>query len=77
MKRLLCVAMLVLGSMTTACTKQTPEERFLADLKAKAAQGDADGQYRLGCASYFGEGVAQDKAEGVRRLRLAAAQDYW
>ena len=44
MKRLLCVAMLVLGSMTTACTKQTPEERFLADLKAKAASGDAVAQ---------------------------------
>ena len=43
-------------------------------LKAKAEQGDASAQFRLGFMYNTGEGVPQDDAEAVKWYRLAAEQ---
>ena len=49
-------------------------EQALADLRARAEQGDADAQYTLALRYDYGEGVPQDYAEAARWYRLAAEQ---
>ena len=49
-------------------------EQALADLRARAEQGDADAQYTLALRYDYGEGVPQDYAEAVRWCRLAPGQ---
>ena len=46
----------------------------LAELRAKAEQGDAPAQTRLGLIYYIGEGVERDYAETVKWWRAAAAK---
>ena len=63
----------LVGSMPTHA--QTPDET-IAELRARAEQGDAVAQYNLGVIYATGEGVPQDDAEAVRWYRLAAEQGY-
>ena len=72
MKRLLCIVMLVLSSMATACEKQTPEQQ-LAKLKAKAAAGNATAQSNLGFMYANGESVPEDYVQAYKWYNLAAA----
>ena len=46
----------------------------VAELRARAEQGDAYAQFDLGVMYDTGRGVPQDAAEAVRWYRLAAAQ---
>jgi TPR repeat protein len=48
----------------------------VAELRARAEQGDADAQFSLGVRYANGRGVAEDEAEAVRWYRLAAEQGY-
>ena len=75
MKRLLGLLMLVLLSTTVPgyVGAQTSSPR-IAQLKKKAAAGDANAQTSLGLSYAYGEGVPEDKAEAVKWYRLAAAQ---
>ena len=41
-----------------------------------AEQGHAEAQYNLGIMLHTGDGIPQDKAQGVQWLRKAAAQGY-
>ena len=50
------------------------QQETVAEVRAKAEQGDADAQYNLGLRYGTGEGVPQNDAEAVRWLRLAADQ---
>ena len=75
MKRMLGVLMLVLVSMATgpsADAQRSPAE--IAQIKKKAAAGDAFAQYNLGVMYDDGERVPQNKTEAVKWYRLAAAQ---
>src|SRR4051794_15444942 len=58
--------------------QETPKETQLAGVyyRARAEHGDAEAQYRLGAAYYYGEGVAPDLAEAVRWTRGAADRGY-
>ena len=58
---------------TTPAQSQTPEEE-IADLRARAEQGDATAQLVLGLMYADGRGVLPDDAEAVRWYRLAAEQ---
>ena len=42
--------------------------------RARAERGDADAQYHLGWANYYGSGVPQDYAEAIRWFRKSAEQ---
>jgi len=46
------------------------------ELLPLAEQGDAAAQHKLGVMYYSGEGVPQDKAEGLKWYRKAAKQDH-
>ena len=46
----------------------------VAELRARAEQGDAEAQYNLGVMYATGAGVPQDNGEAVRWYRLAADQ---
>ena len=48
----------------------------VAELRARAEQGDAYAQFDLGVMYDTGRGVPQDAAEAVRWYRLAAAQGH-
>ena len=75
MKRLLGILMLVLLSTTAVgCVGTQASSPDIAQLKKKAAAGNADAQTSLGVAYALGEGVPEDKAEAVKWYRLAAAQ---
>src|SRR5437016_13655062 len=47
-----------------------------ADIVARAEQGDAEAQYRLGRVYQGGRGVAQDNAEAAKWYRRSAEQGY-
>jgi TPR repeat protein len=52
------------------------DRKLLADIRAKAEEGDAQSQYELGCAFSFGNfGVTKDEVEAVRWFRKAAEQN--
>jgi len=67
----LVAAVAVLVTLAVGSQAQTPE---LDALRARAEQGDADAQVRLGRSYASGTGVPQDDAEAVRWYRLAAEQ---
>lgn len=58
-----------------ATATPTPAQRFEALLK-KAAEGDAEAQYKLGMAYSKGENTVKDVVKGVEWLGKAAAQDH-
>ena len=62
----------VLGPPVQA--QDNPSTQELADLRARAEQGDADAQFSLGAMYGTGNGVPQDFAEALRWYRLAAEQ---
>ena len=41
-----------------------------------AEQGHADGQYKLGCAYYFGQGIEEDDFKAARWFRRAAMKGH-
>lgn len=54
--------------------KKIPSE--MADLVARAAAGDPDAQYAVGCKYYEGDGVRKDYAEALKWYRKAAVQGH-
>ena len=65
---LIAVAILIAAfSASFAERSETVDE-----LRARAEQGDADAQIKLGVRYYYGRGVPEDDAEAERWLRLAA-----
>ncbi len=51
-------------------------EGYLAELLAKVGQGDAEAQYELGNAYFFGDGVGQDHKKAVRWFSRSAGQGH-
>jgi TPR repeat protein len=52
------------------------EPADMAALHQASERGGAEAQYELGGAYYSSEGVAEDKAEAAKWLRLAAEQGH-
>jgi TPR repeat protein len=50
-----------------------PSESVQAQDRVRAGQGDAEAQYRLGAAYYYGNGVARDYVQAVRWFQKSAA----
>jgi TPR repeat protein len=66
--------------VVSACVSQQPAQlgakrEPLADIRAKAEQGNALAQCELGCRYHFGEGVASNSFEAVKWFRKAADQN--
>ena len=78
--RLIALAVIAIATLSTAAcatVELTPEEIRsvgIADLRARAGQGDLSAQVTLGDLYAEGDGVPQDEAEAVRWYRLAAEQ---
>jgi len=78
--RLITLAVIAIATLNTAACatmELTPEEIRsvgIADLRARAGQGDLTAQVALGDIYAEGDGVSQDEAEAVRWYRLAAEQ---
>ena len=74
-----CVA-LILGSLTWYFVRSQLNNRQLAkDAEAcriRAAQGDAESQFKLGSMYYHGKGAPQDYGEAIRWYRKSAEQGY-
>jgi TPR repeat protein len=67
---------LVLTGHTLNAQQSEADRNLLADIRAKAENGDAQSQYELGLALYVGRlGVAKDEAEGAMWFRKAAEQN--
>jgi TPR repeat protein len=68
---------LVLGAAFQLPAHQSEADRkLLADIRAKAEQGDPQSQFELGAAFFVGRcGVAKDEAEAVKWYRKAADQN--
>lgn len=47
-----------------------------AELSAKAAQGNAEAQFKLGVKYHYGEGVPQDYSESLKWFQKSADQNY-
>src|ERR1017187_10160622 len=68
---------LVLAGQTLLAQQNEADRKLLADIRAKAAQGDARSQCELGAAFAWGSlGVAKDHAEAVKWYRKAAEQNF-
>src|ERR1039458_577184 len=53
------------------------DRKLLANVRAFAEKGDAQCQYELGCAFFFGNfGVVKDEVEAVKWYRKAAEQNH-
>ena len=53
------------------------DRKLLADIRTKAEKGDAQSQYEMGAAFFFGHlGLAKDDVEAVKWFRKAAEQNY-
>ena len=80
--RILAFAAVLVGitalvpSTTRLQAQQPPGDLPLDELRARAEQGDAIAQHRLGVMYRTGEGVSQDDAEAVQWYRLAADQGH-
>ena len=76
--RLNCFLLFFLGTAVFQLTAEQSEadRKLLADVRAKAGEGDAQSQFELGIAFFGGSlGVAKDEAEAVRWFRKAAEQN--
>jgi TPR repeat protein len=56
--------------------QSAPAASNLAAIRKAAEQGDAASQHKLGVAYVNGQGVPQDKAQGLSWLRKALAQGH-
>jgi len=65
-----------LAKATLQTTNQPQAIDPLADVRAKAAAGDAQAQYSLGYAYRFGDDVEKDLVEAVKWYRKAAEQGH-
>ncbi|MBE40311.1 MAG: hypothetical protein CL480_03085, partial [Acidobacteria bacterium] len=78
--RLIALAVIALATWNTAAcatVELTPEEIRsigIADLRARAGQGDLTAQVALGDLYAEGDGVPQDETEALRWYRRAAEQ---
>jgi hypothetical protein len=50
--------------------------RAMKEYRPLAERGNAEAQYRVGRMYEFGQGVSQDKAQGIAWIRKAAAQNH-
>ena len=60
-------------------TRRQEQERYRAEQERKrqaAEQGDTETQFNLGTRYFFGEGLLEDKAEGIKWYRKAAKQGH-
>ena len=75
---LLCAPLALAGLLEDGITAQNRGDmmKALTNFRQLAAQGDADGQFRLSLMYSGGRGVAVDNKEAVRLLRLAARQNH-
>jgi TPR repeat protein len=77
---LVLLASLSLGGQTVVAQEPTAsgsvEKPFIADLRARALQGQAQAQFDLGVCYRFGQGVPKSKTEAVKWYRRAAEQGY-
>ena len=58
-----------------ADAEQAAADSALADLKKRAAAGDAAAQFELGILYYYGQGVTQDYAQARAWFEKAAAHE--
>ena len=76
----LILAVTLLGCGTVLAQQKTvlkeTEMKDLAELRARADQGDADAQSILGGMYANGQGVAKDEVEAVKWYRKAAEQNH-
>src|ERR1035441_4857321 len=67
--------LLVSAVFQLSAQQSEADRKLLADIRAKAEEGDAQSQYELGAASATGSlGVAKDETEAVKWYRKAAEQ---
>ncbi len=71
---LLLVASMVFAGLSAINTHAQLTD--FAELSAKAAQGNAEAQFKLGLRHVRGEGVPQNNSEGVRWLQKSAEQGF-
>jgi len=65
------------GVLPLAVQPSEADRKMLADLRAKAKEGDAPSQYELGRAFALGQhGLATNYAEAVKWFRKAAEQNF-
>ncbi len=85
MRFLIILFLLILPLVGQSTTKKKPkppaakgaiEKPFIADMRAKAMQGQAKAQFDLGVSYRFGQGVPKNYAEAVKWYRKAAEQGY-
>jgi TPR repeat protein len=55
---------------------QPPSPELVADMEARAADGDMEAVFGLAVLNFFGEGVPQDRAKALELLEKAAAKDH-
>lgn len=68
------IALTVVSAPVNTQEELTPQR--IADIRARAEQGEALAQNELGSLYYTGSGVLQDDAEATRWIRLAAEQGH-
>ena len=74
--RLFLVLLCVNISFQLHAQQGEADRKLLADLRAKAENGDAQSQYELAVAFDFGKlGVTKDYAEAIKWFRKAAEQN--
>src|SRR6266542_4200866 len=76
--RLICLLLVLLAVAVRLPAQQSEADRKLfEEIKAKAETGDAQSQYELGAAFFFGNfGVAKDEVEALKWWRKAADQNH-
>src|SRR5437764_13404599 len=75
-RRLVLAVALGLSFLIFSASGQNKTAESLEKLRARAEQGDADAQYKLGMAYDNGEGVPRDFVEAMRWWHKAADQGY-
>jgi hypothetical protein len=70
------VAVCVPADSTPAQANAQMQTTAVAELRARAEQGDAEAQFKLGLMYVNGQGVPQDYAQAVGWYRKAAEQGY-
>jgi len=66
----------VLAAFITSSLTARAQLSDFAELSAKAAQGNAEAQFKLGVRYHYGEGVPQNYSEALKWFQKAADQNY-